>query len=122
MMRIEVLARPFEAIGARLHIKIAEARPGLRMRRGQLQSATEDLTLDVTQDRLGEVFTLTIRSDVAGTLELQALNVQPKRRHLLLLATRRDLAGDRRKFLCGHDARHWFVAPVPETRGVTRMK
>ena len=38
-------------------------------------------------------------------------------RHLLLLV--RD-GGEKSKFLCGHDERHWFVAAVPEdARGVT---
>ena len=31
-----------------------------------------------------------------------------------------DFLGEKQKFLCGHDERHWFVAAVPEdARGVT---
>jgi hypothetical protein len=45
------------------------------------------------------------------------VDVQPRDRHLLLLAR---VNGEKSKFLCGHDERHWFVAAVPEAaRGVS---
>ena len=44
------------------------------------------------------------------------VDVDRRGRHLLLLV--RD-GGEKSKFLCGHDERHWFVAAVPEdARGV----
>jgi len=61
-----------------------------------------------------------VRPDAAAALELVALDVQPERRHLLLMAKRLDAATDeKRKFLCGHDERHWFVAAVPESGAAT---
>lgn len=49
--------------------------------------------------------------------EIEVIDVDARDRHLLLLVRN---AGDKSKFLCGHDERHWFVAAVPEAaRGVT---
>ena len=49
--------------------------------------------------------------------EVEVIDVDARDHHLLLLVRNR---GDKSKFLCGHDERHWFVAAVPEAaRGVT---
>jgi hypothetical protein len=60
------------------------------------------------------VFEITASDNV----EVQVLDVQPKDRHLLLMARIPDEnphRPDRKaKFLCGHDERDWFVAAVPE--------
>jgi hypothetical protein len=46
---------------------------------------------------------------------LRVLDVRPANRHLLLeLIEVASDDQDRRRFLCGHDERHWFVAAVPE--------
>jgi len=45
--------------------------------------------------------------------------LRPNMRHLLLLA-RRD-RGQKEKYLCGHDERHWFVCAVPDSRGVASV-
>lgn len=47
-------------------------------------------------------------------VEVEAVDVRD--RHLLLLVRN---GGEKSKFLCGHDERHWFVAAIPENaRGV----
>ena len=99
-MNTEVLARRFAAIGAR--VKLARVRHG---------TAT---MIDVGTDAKGEFFELVV--GVRG-VDVNVVDVDPIDRHLLLHV--RD-GGDRSKFLCGSDERHWFVAAVPESaRGVT---
>jgi hypothetical protein len=100
-MSNEVLQRRFATIGAR--VKVENALAGAAPR------------IDVRVDRRGEYFEL--RFDGARGAEAEVVDVRPDDRHLLLLL-RAD--GDKSKFLCGHDERHWFVAAVPEeARGVT---
>ena len=98
----EVLERRFAEMGARVSL-------GERPWRGRPR-------IDVRADAQGEVFTIDFNG--RGTeIEVEVVDVQPRDRHLLLLV--RD-GGEKSKFLCGHDERHWFVAAVPETaRGVT---
>jgi hypothetical protein len=106
-----ILKRHFARIGAELNVVIRPAaaqrfsRPVLQRDRG-----LRDFALDVTAQRRTEVFTLAVREDVQDDLDFVALDVQPKARHLLLMA-RRPTAFD--KFLCGHDERHWFVTGLP---------
>jgi hypothetical protein len=67
--------------------------------------------------RQDETFILTIREDAQDQLDFLAVDVQPRQRHLLLLAKRLEAGqSQKEKFLCGHDERHWFVAGVPATR------
>ena len=51
--------------------------------------------------------------------EVAVLDVQPADRHLLLLVRE---AGEKQKFLCGHDERHWFVAAMPESAPVGTVR
>ena len=51
--------------------------------------------------------------------DVAVLDVQPGDRHLLLLVRE---AGEKRKFLCGHDERHWFVAAIPESAPVGTVR
>ena len=98
----EVLERRFAAMGARL--SVAE-RPWHGSPR-----------IDVLSDRRGEYFDITFAGD-PDEVDLEVIDVRPRDRHLLLLARS---AGEKSKFLFGHDERHWFVAAVPEAaRGVT---
>ncbi|HEX6983870.1 MAG TPA: hypothetical protein VF170_00775 [Planctomycetaceae bacterium] len=99
-MDTHTLEAKFARIGARL--KVAD---GLVPRR-----AGGPVTLDVRSDRDGEFFEIARRSGA----ELDVLDVRAGDRHLLLLV--RD-GGEKHKFLCGHDERHWFVAAVPEAAG-----
>src|SRR5438874_2325928 len=98
---MEVLERRFAVIGARL--KVAEG-PWLGVPQ-----------IDIGVDRRGEYFDL--RFVGGGPVELEVVHAWPAERHLLLLV--RD-GGEKSKFLCGHDERHWFVAAIPESaRGVS---
>jgi hypothetical protein len=101
-MSSETLERRFAAMGARLKVAAGPWRGEPR--------------IDIREDGRGEYFDL----DFAGRraqVELEVVDVQPRDRHLLLLAR---VNGEKSKFLCGHDERHWFVAAVPEAaRGVS---
>jgi len=104
----EVLERRFAAVGARLSVA---KRPWHGSPR-----------IDVLSDRRGEYFDITF-TGASDDVELEVIDIRPRDRHLLLLAR---TAGEKSKFLCGHDERHWFVAAVPETAlgvmGVTTAK
>jgi hypothetical protein len=99
----------FERIGARAKLNIipeqwsfgTRRRPEPRRFRGMF-------SLDIQNDRKGEYFLVNIPE--SKNLELDVLDVQVKMRHLLLMA-RQD--GNKDKFLCGHDERHWFTCAVP---------
>src|SRR5260370_42607051 len=100
-MDTTTLLNKFAKIGAR--IKLAD-RPSRRTR--PLVGA---LSLDIQSDRQGEFFEVV---QPPGTdAEVAILDVQSADRHLLLMVRQ---AGEKSKFLCGHDERHWFVAAVPE--------
>ena len=103
-MDTQLLDAKFARIGARL--KFAD-RPARR--------AAGVVSLDVRADRRGEFFEI---AGLAG-VEVAALDVQPTDRHLLLLVRG---GGDKSKFLCGHDERHWFVAAVPEAAPVGTVR
>jgi hypothetical protein len=78
---------------------------------------SEDLALDVRQDRHGEYFL--ISRAPASTTELVVLDVQPSDGHLLLLSRS---SAEKHRFLLGHDERHWFVAGIPESTPVSRVR
>jgi hypothetical protein len=103
-MSSETLDRRFAAVGAR--VKLVD-----RPWRGEPR-------IDVRTDTRGEYFDVRFApGDGDGEVELEVVDVQPHDRHLLLLAR---IDGEKSKFLCGHDERHWFVAAVPEAaRGVS---
>lgn len=111
-MNTQTLARQFRTIGAKLETTIWS--PGRK-------SATmnEEYTLDIGSRKGHEVFSLVVRPDAVGGVELLAIDVQPKDRHLLLMAKPLIESGEKRKFLCGHDERHWFVAGIPKAVSVT---
>ena len=56
---------------------------------------------------------------------MEVVDLQPKERHRLLMS--REPGKSQRfpelktKLLCGHDERHWFVASIPDTRGVRNV-
>ena len=103
------LLAKFARIGARL--KVAD-RPSRRFR-----AASGVISLDIGEDRDGEFFEVARRPGVDP--EVAVLDVQPADRHLLLLVRE---AGEKQKFLCGHDERHWFVAAVPESAPVGTVR
>jgi hypothetical protein len=106
---MQFLERAFAKMGAR--IKFAEIVPDRR------RQVLGDFALDIRRDARGEYF-LVSRQPRSGT-EFEVLDVQPRCRHLLLLSR---TGGEKHRFLLGHDERHWFVAGVPETTRVSRVK
>src|ERR1700721_2003216 len=105
------LERAFARMGARVEF-------GQLIKRNRLSGrmVSEDLALDVRQDRHGEYFLISRAQ--ASTTELVVLDVQPRDRHLLLLSRS---AAERHRFLLGHDERHWFVASIPASTPVSRV-
>jgi hypothetical protein len=49
---------------------------------------------------------------VPNSASVAVLDIDRPARHLLLFVAS---AGEKSRFLCGHDERHWFVAAIPET-------
>ncbi len=101
LMDIGILDNRFARIGARL--KLA-GRPGRRV------SGSGLVRLDVCNDRRGEFFEIACQP--GASVEVDAVDVQPADRHLLLMVREN---GEKHKSLCGHDKRHWFVAAIPES-------
>lgn len=102
-----VIERQFEKMGARAKFHPPRPRQFLR----------SNLAINIGRDADGEFFDLTVGP--APPEDLVVLDVQPRVRHLLLMT--RD-GGEKHKFLCGHDERHWFVAAVPERAPVSTVK
>lgn len=98
MYDIDLLERKFAALGARV-----------RARALRRYEKVDGVALDIQSDRRGEFFEVIGGEDDSTRVEV--LDVKPDDRHLLLLVRRPDA---KRKFLCGHDERHWFVAAIPE--------
>lgn len=92
-MAIEVRGA-FEAIGAELIV----------------EAAGDVFEIDVLREVARETFRL--RYPWSDQIAAEAMDVQPKRRHLVLDVTgwRLPIGG---RFLCGHDEQHWFVASLP---------
>src|SRR5919106_790073 len=105
------IERKFDGIGARVKIRPLLPRDSRRLR----QTPTGWPRLDVLRDRKGEYFDIAVPKD--GSIEV--VDFRPKDRHLLLMA--RTPRGEKAKFLCGHDERHWFVCAVPERTGVRNV-
>jgi hypothetical protein len=83
--------------------------------------AVQRVAIDIGHDRKGEFFDLTVAQDVG----VNAIDVRPRERHLLLAAHDEDRLGlpigNGQRFLCGHDERAWFVAAVPEHRPASNV-
>src|SRR3954469_19879135 len=107
-MDTNLLDAKFARIGAPL--KVAD-RPSRRTRTAGV------ISLDVQADRKGEFFEIV--QQPGDEVEVAVLDVQPADRHLLLLVREN---GEKSKFLCGHDERHWFVAGIPETAPVGTVR
>jgi hypothetical protein len=79
------------------------------------------VAIDIQSDRRGEYFDVTVR----GRVMVNAIDVRPHQRHLLLAAHDEDRLGlpigGGQRFLCGHDERAWFVAAVPEGRPASNV-
>jgi hypothetical protein len=104
----DLLKRSFAKMGAR--VKFDELVP-------QRGVAPREFVLDVRSDSHGEYFL--IRRQKPSQMELVVLDVQPRDRHLLLLSRH---GKEKHRFLLGHDERHWFVAGIPESTPVSRVR
>ena len=128
-----------------LSLKDKFARMGARLEIAEVRNVGRDagqvLAVDIRKDHKGEYFDVQVKSGCL--LDMDAVDVRPDMRHLLLMARTRDVnvtAGRRwprpaiptkvdvldkqrkSKFLCGHDERSWFVAAVPEDSGASNVR
>lgn len=105
------LERPFLKMGAR--VKFGGPVPQRWTR------VVSPFALDVRRDREGEYFLVSKLDDVS----VEVLEVQPRDRHLVLLARVPESSGKvtKSRFLLGHDERHWFVAAIPEQSPVSTV-
>lgn len=107
-MNFRLLREKFSRIGARLQID---------------KLPIGDVSIDIVQDQMGEIYSLVY--DPSRVDRIEAIDVRPGQRHLLLLTHRMESQDTgsslndveqgeaKHKFLCGHDERHWFVAAIP---------
>jgi hypothetical protein len=98
-----------------MDIELAFQRMGARVRTRVVPAPAGPVAIDVVRDRRGETFDIGIREDVG----VQVIDVDPRDRHLLLLAR---VDAEKPRFLCGHDERHWFVAAIPEATPVSTVE
>jgi hypothetical protein len=107
----EMLEHFFTKMGARVRF-------GLRPQR-QLtnRQGGNDLSLDVLRDSHGEY--LSIVRNPGSETELVVLDVDAKDRHLLLMSRS---GAEKHRYLIGHDERHWFVAGIPESTPISRVR
>ena len=128
-MNLDVLRSHFDQIGAELKVTVHDATSmdnrSWRRRRHNLKSAETRYVLDVVDNgRTREHFTLNIWPSKVDRLEFVTADLNPNWQHLLLLVKRfdaRQVEVSKDKFLCGHDKRHWFIAIVPDKRGITNV-
>lgn len=118
-MNISALQQQFNQIGASLAVNVVPAND--RLLGSRFAQAHPDFVLNVRQMDEGESFTLTVGEPALDLITFLAVDVQPRDRHLLLLAKPLVSGRNKEKFLCGHDERHWFVAPVPSAQSVSNV-
>jgi hypothetical protein len=122
-MSLESLKGRFAKIGATLEVKVVPAADRAFQRlRWQPRASQIDYLFDVANDQRGERFALTVRADAVDKLDFLVVDIQPQQRHLLMLLKRWEAGQRKEKFLCGHDERHWFIAPVPEAEGIVGVE
>jgi hypothetical protein len=118
---IPSLKDKFRKIGARVDVIFT----GVTRVRGFTRIQNPPATLDVLNDNKGEFFQIRIREDISDRLDISVLEIQPKDKHLVLLARQIDEAGNvvaKDHFLCGQDERHFFVASVGSVSTVAAAK
>ncbi len=97
-MKNNDLKRHFDTMGARVKFRLPD-----KGTRWQPAPSPDYFTIDIQADKGGEYFDITQGEDAP---EFELLQAQPKAQHLLLYTK------DGRRFLCGHDERHWFVSAI----------
>lgn len=117
-MQLQQLTKHFERIGAKLEVDLVPPT------QGRFSRVRPDFSIDIIEEKNNERYLLEVQKSLENTLSFSPLDVRPKERHLLLYAhnpnaNTADL--QKQKFLCGHDERHWFVAAIPNARGITNV-
>lgn len=113
-INVDILTRPFLAMGARVLIEknppllFRPARRPIRFLTSVRQGDRSQFTIDLATDKKGQYFLL--RYDADRDIRMQVVDSQPDDRHLLLLVQN---GSEKGKFLCGHDEREWFTCAVP---------
>jgi len=114
-MNKKSLVNTFKKMSARIEFPP----PLTRKRDLNIPKSIDQISIDINKDKKGEFFELICDDLFKG--EVLVTNIIPDKKHLLLVI--KDLEYKiNSKFLCGHDERHWFVAAVPEGKGVTDVK
>jgi hypothetical protein len=90
------------------HLETMFGRMGARVKIHGTINQRERGGIDIRSDNRGEYFDIAVAPN--DRVEYEVVDIRPGLKHLLLM-TRRD--DRKRKFLCGHDERHWFVCAVP---------
>ncbi|MDR2440840.1 MAG: hypothetical protein LBE12_15875 [Planctomycetaceae bacterium] len=107
---MNTFVKKFEKIGARAKFAAITASTRNRF----------SVRLDIQRDKKGTFFNI----EAVSATEIVVLDVQPKDRHLLIMAKITDEETkeiDKEKFLCGHDERDWFIARIPKDRSVSSV-
>ena len=120
-MNTYILQQQFAQIGARLEVKTAPPDDQRFISLGRRSPAPPNYLLDITRLQGDEQFSLTLRPGANKELEFLAVDVRPEQRQLLLLMKPTVSGRDKEKFLCGHDERHWFVAPIPRPQRIANV-
>lgn len=111
----------FSEIGARVKVRssrtpaVSQWRPDWRPARPVVNPLSLP-RIDIRRDSKGEYFDLAVPEGV----EMEVIDSDKAARHLVLMA--RLPKGDKARYLCGHDERHWFVAAIPERVPTTTVK
>ncbi len=111
-MRLDSLSKHFESMGARVKFGDVEHPDWWGEHRFLWEEKAKErarrrlpvFTIDIADDRKGPYFDIRVKK--GADIGFDILQSLPKDRHLLMMTSRG------RRFLCGHDERHWFVAEV----------
>ena len=84
-----------------------------------VETAGNVFEIDVRQNGRREAYHL--KYPTGDTVLVEALDVKPKQRHLIMDVTgwRLPISG---RYLCGHDEQHWFVASLPFDRRTATVR
>jgi hypothetical protein len=106
-IQIDTIKKSLRSIGAEA---VIQERSESRREGRRWVSSVNDLAIDVRNDR----FEVAFNKD--ANLEIIPQDIQPRDRHLLMLARvhHEDGSVEKLRFLMGHDERHWFVAGIAQ--------
>lgn len=105
------LQKTFEKIGARITIRRGSSISPIWSR------SRSPVRLNVTTDRQGEHFTLTVSPEInESEIVIQVLDYDSKLRQMLLFVKAPEMEGER--LLVGRDEMHWFVAGISTAKTI----